>query len=51
MLRLIRVSETCKSAARELRAGKYIAPESGEKNPEKVAMKTIRRFWLVEKAE
>lgn len=38
--------ETCKSAANEFNAGKYMLEDTAEKNPPQEAMNMINRFWF-----
>jgi hypothetical protein len=38
--------ETCKSAANEFNAGKYMFEDTALKNPPHDAMKTMKRFWF-----
>lgn len=47
----MRVFETCKSDAREFRAGKYMFEETALKKPPQEAMKTMKCFWFLVKTE
>jgi hypothetical protein len=42
----MRPFETCKSAASEFNAGKYMFEETALKNPPHDAINTIKRFWF-----
>jgi hypothetical protein len=50
-VKLIKEAETCKSFANGFNAGKYIWPDTGEKNPAQEAIKTINLFWFFVKTE